>query len=281
MSESSVSAVSRLAWNSTVSEVTGIIDVVHPPKTGQGWGLQNGVLRDLNSAVTIEFMLSKHAYYLEGSAVGRTLRITAAKPDDLIFKEQRANPKVNHGRPFAKLEVAATARLEFVGETPSLFEPQRSVAPATKFTSGQPRPAPAQPVIPALHGTAAVRGELQRMMALYGLTRKEVSSSPFLKDQTPSEEVVWRLFAAGCLNGIHNQLDPKEVLLDLDPQAVEQMRPNYMALCKQFSGREPLLKLLLRGAQILEAGQELADISEERAGEALARTEVKEMAKAS
>lgn len=275
MNENSVSAVNRLAWGSAVNEVIGVIDVIHPKKSGTGWALQNGVMKDPRTGVTIEFMLSKNKNEWKPEVVGRTVRLTTARGEPMIWKEQTAKPNVNNGKPFAKLEVPASILIEWLEETPSLF----SQHPEAALRSPEPSMArdPAPKVSPAtpIMGTEGVRGELRRMIALHALTKSEVAVSPFIKDASQQDEIAWRLFNAGCANGLHNQINPTDVLMELDPNAIEQLRPKFHELMGHFQGKDKSLKIVLVGAGLIDIGQDLSTLSEEKALAALESPEVR------
>ena len=274
MNETTVSAVNRLAWGSAVNEIIGVVDLIHPPKSGPGWALQNGVLKDPRAGVLIEFMLSKNKSSWKPEVVGRTVRLVASKGEPMVWKEQSAKPNVHGGKPFAKLEVPPSVMIEWIEETPSLFAPRDESSPRSAEQS-LPREPLAKTTTPApIMGTEGVRGELRRMIALHALTKAEVAVSPFIKDAAQHDEITWRLFNAGCLNGLHNQIDPNDVLMEIDPHAIERLRPKYRELMKHFEGKEKTLKIVLVGSGMLAIDQDLSTLSEEKAAEALASTEV-------
>lgn len=270
-----VSDVKSLPWGSSVMEIVGIVELIHPPMSGAGWGLQNGVLKDERTGETIEFMLSKHKNWWDKSKVGCPVTIRARKANSMMWKAQKPKANVNNGQPFAKLEIDESVDMQWLPLNDTLFRQpaqelprQASATLAESKSTGTSAP---------IDGTGNVRSELQRMLALYALTKHEVSKSPFIKenDSGQMDEITWRLFGAGCQNGLHLKLVVCEVLQDLDPAAAEQLRPNYASLMKKFAGREPLLKLILVGAQIINLGQDLTEMTEDQAAAALAREEVK------
>jgi hypothetical protein len=283
MNEPTVSEVAKMQWNSAVDAVSGIVEMLHPPMIKPGWSLQNGRLQDPTTGAVIEFMFSKlPGYPNPGEARGRVVHLKSRLPGDLQWKEQKPKPNVNGGRPFAKLEVGASALVTWdtegaatapkgsqSGHTEGLLA-ELATAEIFQQTArvAKPKGSANVDVESAPRGTEAVKKELRQMLAMYALTEGEINESPFART-APKDELRWRVFAAGCSAGLHRSLDPAEVLLEIDPTEAEKQRPRLAELKRRFANREALLDTMLRGSGKIRMEQTFLDLTEEQASQIL------------
>ena len=261
----SVRSVLTLPWGAAVPGVVGIVEHLHEPLRNPGWSLQNGKLRDEQSGAVIEFMLSKHnSYWNPSEVVGQRVQIVGA----MIWKEQKAKPNVNQGRPFAKLEIPAGVQVTWLDKEDTLF---------TRLT---PPPAPAAIPPPIVAPTPSVRPapgdihrELRQLIALKALAAHEAGKSPLVPE---NERQSWAqdVYQAASRQSLHRQIDPEAVIYELNPDAAKLARPRLALLGELFAGREAALTRLLRGSGKLTMEQSWKDLSEEQAAEALADTEL-------
>ena len=272
-----VAELSRLPWNSPVAGVVGVVQMVHPKMGKAGWSLQNGRLADPGGTPVVEFMLSKHEHYWEPEQVrGRRVEIRSTLPDDLVWKEQKAKPNVNGGRPFAKLEVAVTAQMVFGDDaTPTLPGLGTPVAPEpAPFTLPlNPRVNPpanrASP--PAAASVAELRTQLRQMVGLYAVVERVVVESVKEPERPLLQE---RLFAQACAAGLFRELDPEAVAIELDPAAFARTHPNQARLAELAKGREDMLNVMLRGTGAIRMDATWQDLSETEAGQVLQRQDL-------
>ena len=278
-----VREIFAMPWGSPVPSVSGVIEHLHPPMIEANWSLQNGKLRDDRGGAVIEFMLSKHEKYWDPRAVvGQHVRIVGRAPDAMVWKGQKAKPKVNGGVPFAKLEVGPNVEVAWTDTEDSLFS-----FPSLQQTQTAPEAVPpaAVPPVPAVHSPVAkepegrghkvsVRHELRQLIALYGVVTQEVERCPVVAEGA-RDQVAENVYSAACSQGLYRKIDPDGTMIELDPSQAAKIRPNLTALGEQFAGKEQLLDMLLRGNGTIRMDQSWRDLTEPQAAEALKSPEIK------
>lgn len=267
----SVTELAGLRWDTPVHAVTGVVQMVHPKMGGtHGWSLQNGRLEDATGRVVVEFMLSKHPRYWEPEQVrGRWVEFHSTREDDLVWRAQKPKPKVNNGRPFAKLEVAASVRIVF---------PDAAAPVLPGLEAAAPLPLPEAPRVPVPVAATAqppagadLRVHLRQMLGLHAEVEKFVA-----EEVSPAERPVLseRLFAQACAAGLFLQIDPGTVAEKLGPDSLQRLKPNLAKLADLARGREEMLNLLLRGTGVLRMDATWQSLSEEEAARVLAREDL-------